>query len=362
MATTIIAQLAPHGKLFRGPSGPTIERLAALLRQRTEHSPLRWWRSGSWPALAADLHPPGGRYHFLLLRPGAGLGVDSVYAHQALGLAEREEPQQRIEEMAAEYLRTICGRWPQGPYALLGWSLGGVVAYEMARQLVAEGREVAFVALVDARARRREAPHFDRDAEMLAYLVSDQITVNLEPLRHLDEEVRLAAVLGEAKAAGILPPGFALADVRRFLRVHRTNSEAKWAYIPGPYAGKVVLFRATGDSSESAADETLGWRHAVQGEVIIHPVPGTHATVIYSPHVHCVAEHLRPEAVKCLDVAGAQSEGHAGQRDHRRRGRRQCRFGTRRPVLSRRTHRHPPRPRSFPRRHELCYDRSRLWC
>ncbi|MCP4661435.1 MAG: amino acid adenylation domain-containing protein, partial [bacterium] len=282
----------PLQVLFRGP---TVEGLAAILRQDGElrRSPLVEIQGGGSRLPLFCIHPVGGIVlcYCALAR---ALGADQpVYAHQALGLAEGEEPQQRIDEMAAEYLRSIRGVWPQGPYALLGWSLGGVVAYEMARQLVAEGREVALVALVDSRARRGDAPRLRSDAELLAYLVSDEITVDLEPLRHLDGEARLAAVLGEAKAAGILPPDFTLADVRRYLRVHRTNSEARWAYTPGPYAGKVVLLRATEESPESAADETLGWRHAVQGELTIHQVPGSHETLIFSPHVHSLAEHLR---------------------------------------------------------------------
>jgi len=63
----------------------------------------------------------------------------------------------------------------------------------------------------------------------------------------------------------------------------RESASGGKAYTPGPYAGKVVLFRATEESPGSAADETLGWRQAERTELIIHWVPGTHAPVIYSP-------------------------------------------------------------------------------
>ncbi|MCP4654504.1 MAG: hypothetical protein GY856_03685, partial [bacterium] len=112
--------------------------------------------------MAAVLHPPGGWHRPLLLR----LGTDPRSGPAGLrppgrGLLEGEEPRRRIDEMAAEYLRSIRGVWPEGPYALLGWSLGGMVAYEMARQLEEAGREVALLALVDAWAQRRQASRFD---------------------------------------------------------------------------------------------------------------------------------------------------------------------------------------------------------
>ncbi len=55
----------------------------------------------------------------------------------------------------------------------------------------------------------------------------------------------------------------------------------------------MVLFRATEEPPEAAEDETLGWRHAVQGELTIHRVPGAHATLIFSPYAQSLAEHLR---------------------------------------------------------------------
>src|SRR6185503_2382423 len=73
------------------------------------------------------------------------------YGLQARGLDENQVPHTRIEEMAAHYLEAIRSVQPDGPYLLGGWSMGGVVAYEMAQQLAAQGQQVSLLALLDAR-------------------------------------------------------------------------------------------------------------------------------------------------------------------------------------------------------------------
>ncbi len=148
-----------------------------------------------------------------------------VYALRARGLVAGEAPQRRIEEMAASYLRAVREVRPQGPFALLGWSMGGVVAYEMARQLVAAGEEVALLVLVDTRSRETEEElRFGTEAQMLTWLISNEVSVSLDPIRHLDAEVQLAAVLREAKDVGVLPPDLTVADVRRHLNVRKAST------------------------------------------------------------------------------------------------------------------------------------------
>ena len=65
-----------------------------------------------------------------------------------------EEPLDNIEDMAANYIEEMLRQNPEGPYSLAGYSLGGLIAYEMARQLKAMGKEVKILALFDAVAER----------------------------------------------------------------------------------------------------------------------------------------------------------------------------------------------------------------
>ncbi|WP_045767358.1 non-ribosomal peptide synthetase [Xanthomonas albilineans] len=73
-----------------------------------------------------------------------------VYALQAPALRSGVALPDSIETIASEYLRRIRGIQPQGPYRLLGWSLGGLIAHAMTAQLHADGQEVELLVMLDA--------------------------------------------------------------------------------------------------------------------------------------------------------------------------------------------------------------------
>src|SRR5204863_4923379 len=81
------------------------------------------------------------------------LGDDQpVYGLQPRGLDGIAEPHHTIEATAQEYLHEIRVLRPQGPYHLAGYSLGGLVVFEMARQLAAAGQQIGLLAMLDAHA------------------------------------------------------------------------------------------------------------------------------------------------------------------------------------------------------------------
>ncbi|MDD1633793.1 MAG: AMP-binding protein, partial [Methylococcaceae bacterium] len=134
--------------------GATVETLAEVLRQPGAPGP----RS----SLVA-IQPGGGRRPLFLVHPAGGhvfpyvrlahcLGREQpCYGLQARGLEDGQDPHTRIEDMAAYYIQGLQTVQPTGPYLLGGWSMGGVVAFEMAQQLHAEGQQVALLALLDGR-------------------------------------------------------------------------------------------------------------------------------------------------------------------------------------------------------------------
>jgi thioesterase domain-containing protein len=73
-----------------------------------------------------------------------------VYGLQAKGLDGKQAPHTRFEDMAADYIKEIRTVQPEGPYLLAGYSSGGVVAFEMAQQLQAQGQQVELLALIDS--------------------------------------------------------------------------------------------------------------------------------------------------------------------------------------------------------------------
>src|ERR1051325_10054788 len=131
---------------------PTVEQLANTLRE--DGAGERW--SSLFPIQPHGSKPPLFCVHaaganVLIYRPMARhLGDDQpVYALQAQGLDGRSKPSKHVEEMAAHYVKEIRAFQPDGPYYLLGASFGGLVLYEMAHQLLAQGQEVAFLGMLN---------------------------------------------------------------------------------------------------------------------------------------------------------------------------------------------------------------------
>ena len=138
---------------------PTVEGMAAALRQTETAAAasgscrVEIRAGGSRPPLFW-VHPVGGNVlcYYDLARH---LGADRpVHAFRARGLEDGEEIPHDVEAMAAEYCAEFLRVHPEGPCLLGGWSMGGLVAYEMAQRLRAAGREVALLALLDTRAPR----------------------------------------------------------------------------------------------------------------------------------------------------------------------------------------------------------------
>ena len=85
------------------------------------------------------VHPAGGHV-FPYVHLARYLGPDQpCYGLQAKGLEEGESPHTRIKDMAADYIKALRTVQPNGPYFLGGWSMGGLVAFEMAQQLYTQG-------------------------------------------------------------------------------------------------------------------------------------------------------------------------------------------------------------------------------
>jgi thioesterase domain-containing protein/acyl carrier protein len=300
----------------------TVEGLAALLRETDA------------PEQASNLIPlqsKGARPPFFWVHPAGGdvlcyallarhLGTEQpVYGIQARGFARDEEPPSRIEEMAALYIDEIRRLQPAGPYFLGGWSLGGAVAFEMARQLRALGESVALLAVVDG------APHNnieeagdesgeaqDSDAHYLldiaAYVGNfwgRDPEVSPERLEALGPDGQIAYVAERLAAVDFLPPGTGEVQLRRVLAVYRANTRAVRRYQPGDYPGPegMVVLRATERPQLPGvlAQDDLGWSEVVGGPVEVLPVPGNHLTLLAEPQVRAVAARLR----ECLERARA---------------------------------------------------------
>jgi phthiocerol/phenolphthiocerol synthesis type-I polyketide synthase A len=274
----------------------TVQELA----DRVRPGPVRPLRvTGGRPPLFL-VHAAGGTtdvYRALAERLGEQL---SVY-----GL-ERLEDAPTVTEKARRYAEAIKALHPDGPCLLGGWSFGGFVAQETARQLTAAGRDVELVVLIDS---VRPLPQPDRTpAERLrahfegfARHVRDAYGVRLElPYDDLvamdDDGQRIDTVLEILRASADVPPA-ALEHQRSSYLDLRIGE----AHRPGRHDGRVVLYRATEpaphtvrDPAYERDDRALGWDE-VCPRLIVVPVAGHHLSLLDPPYVDEIAARLGRE-------------------------------------------------------------------
>jgi amino acid adenylation domain-containing protein len=283
----------------------TIERLAALLRSTAAgssdspapaRSPLVQIRRGAGLPLFL-VHPVGGGvlcYRELARSLG---GAEPVWGIQA----DEETEARTLEEMAAAYLRTVREIWPHGPYRLGGWSMGGTLAFEMARQLRQAGGEVDLVFLIDPSAPGAAGPVAVDDATLASWFAHDlgglagiELEVRPEDLRGLEPAAEAERLLELAREARVLPPGLEAEAVRRRLNAFRRNYQALLAYSPAGRGVPLALFVA-----EEGTAEVAPWQALSHGDLDVERIPGDHYSIVQPPAVQVLAARLRA----CLDAA-----------------------------------------------------------
>ncbi|MFD5597205.1 beta-ketoacyl synthase N-terminal-like domain-containing protein [Streptomyces griseorubiginosus] len=219
---------------------------------------------------------------------------------------DRLEDASTVTDKARRYAEAVTAVHPDGPVLLGGWSFGGFVAQETARQLTAAGREVELVALIDSvrplpRPDRTPADRVRAHFEGFARHVSDVYGVRLElPYDELlatdDDGERIDTVLGILRARADVPAA-ALAHQRSSYLDLRIGE----AHRPGRYDGPVVLYRATEpaphtvrDPAYERDDQALGWDEVCPRLTVV-PVAGHHLSLLDPPHVDEIAAHLGRE-------------------------------------------------------------------
>jgi amino acid adenylation domain-containing protein/non-ribosomal peptide synthase protein (TIGR01720 family) len=285
-----------QGHVLGGPTLDLAEHLGYAAPSRLPWPPamVPLKASGSRPPLVC-IHPAGGDVLCYRDLAQALDGERPVYGLQAHGVAAGEAPLTRMEEIAERSLTVLRAAFPSGPYHLLGWSFGGLVAYEIARRLTAAGEEVALLAVLDAGPKPKaeageERPHLDA-ADLLADEFRAVLAVTAEEIRALPEGERLPWLFARAEAVGKLPAGLDPAYVERLLATFQAHQQAALAYRPRPYPGRLTLFRAVGDLA-SRPDLAMGW-NGLAADLEIVKVPGGHEDMVAPPHLETLAVKLR---------------------------------------------------------------------
>jgi amino acid adenylation domain-containing protein len=242
------------------------------------------------------VHPPGGIvvcYQALAHRLGRDRPFHGI---RSRGLDGEEELPGRIEDMAADYLAAVREIQPRGPYLLGGWSAGGLVALEMARQLLAQGESPAILALLDttppvpssagAEEQRRSAREYGLD-------------LSFEELARLGPDEQLPYLWQHALRLGLIGPEVprdvarqVLDELKRLFHHHMVLANE---YVVRPYPGRITLFRPSeapvAAAVAVAAPRDRGWG-SLAAAVDVRTVPGHHHSMVKEPHVQVLARTL----------------------------------------------------------------------
>ena len=291
---------------------PTLEAFASLLRQEIPVEP---------ESIIVALQPQGHRLPFFCVHPSGG----SIFRYQAMARAlgeeqpfyglqspEWSEEETSLEEMAERYIQEIRLIQPYGPYQIGGWSLGGVVAFEIAQQLKRQGQTVALLALLDSgvppsflhEEKSRHRAQLD-DATIVQLLIEGGIGTLDQDMGTLSTpQEQMELVWKQAKGAGIIPSDTGFEQFRRLAYMNCRNLLAVKYYKPVAYDGKMSFFRSEEGLNylrERVKEEQLpadtiatgGWEQLSQEPIDVYIVPGHHNDIVDEPNVQVLARSLK---------------------------------------------------------------------
>lgn len=286
----------PMSTLFEAP---TVRKLAGLL------STAGWtpdWSclvpictSGSLPPVFC-VHGYGNEVLWLS-GMSRELGTDQpFYGLQPQGLDGRTEPLRVIEDMAARYVVEVRRVAPHGPYYLLGYSLGGVVALEMARQLEGSGERIAFLGMIDS---GFPGAYHPTEIPLLLRLKLHAMAIAgrdpADAARYAGH--RLNSLWRRAVAYLRPPPDVPVTDTSpgavAAQRVESANEAAWRSYVPKPWNGRLTYFASTGQAETIWKSPRTRWDALISGGMELVSVRGTHVSIVKGTDAVGLAEAVR---------------------------------------------------------------------
>jgi amino acid adenylation domain-containing protein len=284
----------PLATLFQAQ---TIEKMADILLEQAWVAP--------WSSLV-PIQPNGSKTPLFCIHPIGGnvleyypladyLGNEQpIYGLQSLGLDGKQPPLNCVKEMASHYIKELVAVQPHGPYAILGYSFGGLVAFEIAQQLLAAGQEIALLAILDLK-----SPNLPKARPSFA----KSIGIHFKNLGQLPERGKIKYIRDRIdyrltnkfdykeflikSLAGVAPPSAELLDIID------ANFQAIRSYSIRPYAGNATLFRCQVQTLDYALSADLGWSELIAGNLEIFNIDSIHYGMLREPSIKVVAEKLK---------------------------------------------------------------------
>jgi amino acid adenylation domain-containing protein len=274
---------------------PTIEKLSFLLAKDE--------KAVSWKSLV-PIKPDGDKPPLYIVH-GSGLTVlifhalatglspdQPVFGLQARGLNGIDEPFDNMEDIAAYYVAEILEQNPRGPYNLAGYSFGGIVAFEMAKQLKEMGRDVNMLAIFDTNAdnsdnfddwMRRMGKKFKRQFPKLKFILRSFRKYPAETLSYQFNFLKNKCIRVLA-GAGVIKK-YAEVQLDHAGKINQKHDSAFDKYKLTPYNGTIDLFRVKSRMYYLDDPVYLGWKPLALQGLNIHEITGDHKTFLLPPNV-----------------------------------------------------------------------------
>ena len=295
----------PISTLFQHP---TVAELATLVTKNVDYSvthpclvPIQV--GGTQPALFC-IHSAGGQV-MIYQHLATCLGKDQpVYGLQSRALEDPAIEHESIDSMAYEYANAIRQHQPNGPYCLMGWSMGGAIAVSVAKQLEQQGLDVAFVGLVDALlvpdnaptwseplfelARRFNAAFADT---LMAYHPDEKQALQNEliGLSYFDS-LRRMMVWGQER--NLLSADICFDSLQKQVALNMTHEQLFKGYHPEQIQAKLHIFWAK-ERLEAGLLSLPDWSKYTKGLSDISILEGNHYNLVRPPYVEALAQRLQ---------------------------------------------------------------------
>jgi len=291
-ALRILAEIEKEFKtpipLAAFPKVSTVKKMAIFLKEQE-----------SWTYIT-PIQPKGSRYPLFFIPPSARsslifkdlakhLGEDQpFYGLEHAGMDADTEIHTDVREMARHHIAELTKVQAEGPYYIGGMCFGGMVAYEIAHQLVAKGQEVAFLGVLDSSFPPQQKITLFTRLIIGISLINDKFLNGSLPLGPRGPRARMLRPVEDEVLN------------RRIMEVFTTHSYARMRYTSHPYPGKITLFATQRRNAERIKQL---WQRAAKEELDVVTVPGLHgrrfeggdlgrSPFIDEPHVQALAKLL----------------------------------------------------------------------
>ena len=240
------------------------------------------------------------------------------YALQAQGLEGKKAEKMSVGGMASNYIQEIKNLQPAGPYYIGGYCLGGVVAFEMARQLEEEGNKIGLLAMISSSTPQhaRNNSHDIAVYRRWFYRFLERAELEMSNMSVLEGKKKMAYLKDRISRVWLVLllkvedfngwlysrlMGKPFKHSRPYIleKMRAYQNEAFFEYKPLPIKTPIFLFRTSKRPRHLSKDPTLGWKHLANGGIQDFEIKAFHRNILKDPHVMALAVKLR----ECIESA-----------------------------------------------------------